>query len=132
MSDYTVLEREDAYDFMAQYPGFGEMRIYSPGLDTSQVAMSWRLMPPGTGGKGSYGHRHKSQEEVYLVLRGRVQAKVDDEVVELGPGSAIRIAPEVVRSIHNDGPDEAEVVMVSVKSDRPDVEQVPDFWPTEE
>jgi mannose-6-phosphate isomerase-like protein (cupin superfamily) len=131
MSDYTVVEREGAEDFMAQYPGFGEMRTYAPSLGTEQVALTWRKMPPGTGGKGSYGHRHKTQEELYLVVSGNVQVKVDDEVLELGPKSAIRIAPRVVRSIHNDGPEPAEVVMVSVKLDDPmgDAEQVPDFWP---
>ncbi len=55
---YTVAKREDAVDFMADYPGFGEMRHYVGALGAEQVAFSWRLMPPGTGGRGSYGHRH--------------------------------------------------------------------------
>jgi mannose-6-phosphate isomerase-like protein (cupin superfamily) len=131
MSDYTVLEREQAADFMAKYPGFGEMRSYTDGLDCEQVALTWRQMPPGTGGKGSYGHRHKTQEELYLVVRGKIQVKVEDDVFEAGPQTAVRIAPHALRSIHNDGPDEAEVVLVSVKLDslEGEVETVPDFWP---
>jgi mannose-6-phosphate isomerase-like protein (cupin superfamily) len=131
MSDYTVLGREQATDFMAQYPGFGEMRSYTHGLDCEQVALTWRQMPPGTGGKGSYGHRHKTQEELYLVVRGKIQVKVGDDVFEAGPQTAVRIAPHALRSIHNDGPDEAEVVLVSVKLDdmAGEVETVPDFWP---
>ena len=71
MGGYTVAKREDALDHMdASGPGFGEMRWYSDALGTEQVSFSWRLMPPGTGGRGSYGHRHPGQEEVYLVLSG--------------------------------------------------------------
>jgi mannose-6-phosphate isomerase-like protein (cupin superfamily) len=132
MSGYTIGKREDAYDFMEKYPGFGEMRSYTQSLDAEQVAITWRTMPPGTGGKGSYGHRHKTQEEIYLVLRGAVQAKLDDDVVELGPGTAVRVAPEVVRSFHNDGPEEAELVICSVRLPEgapQDSETVDDFWP---
>ena len=55
---HTIATREQAVDFMADYPGFGEMRHYVDALGSEQVAFSWRLMPPGTGGRGSYGHRH--------------------------------------------------------------------------
>ena len=55
---------------MAQWPGFGEMRWYSEALGTEQVSFSWRAMPAGTGGRGSYGHRHPGQEEIYFVIVG--------------------------------------------------------------
>jgi quercetin dioxygenase-like cupin family protein len=131
MSDYTKVARADAYDFMAQYPGYGEMRIYTPSLDSEQVAFTWREMPAGTGGRGSYGHRHKTQEEIYFVIDGTVTFKVGDEVFEAGPGDAVRMAPQAVRSIHNDTDDLARVILVSKKIDDPegDVETVEGFWP---
>jgi mannose-6-phosphate isomerase-like protein (cupin superfamily) len=132
MGGYTVVRREDAFDVMTRYPGFGEMRMYTPDLDSEQVAFTWRSMPEGTGGRGSYGHRHKTQEEIYFVVSGNLTFKLDDEVFEAGPGTAVRIAPEVVRSVHNDGPGEAELVICSRKADESaadDVEQVEDFWP---
>ena len=64
---------------MAGYAGYGEQRWYSDALGTEQVSFSWRRMPPGTGGRGSYGHRHPGQEEVYFVISGTVTFKVDDE-----------------------------------------------------
>jgi mannose-6-phosphate isomerase-like protein (cupin superfamily) len=133
MSDYAVLKREDAYDFMAQYPGFGEMRMYTPGLGSEQVAFTWRSMPKDTGGRGSYGHRHKTQEEIYFVVSGNLTFKLDDDVFEAGPGTAVRIAPQVVRSVHNDGPDEVDLVICSPKAGDPagDAEQVEDFWPAD-
>ena len=130
MSDYSIVPSDEAPDLMAQYEGFGEMRFYAEPLATEQVAFTWRRMPPGTGGKGSYGHRHRDQEEVYFVVRGTLAFKIGDEVVEVGPRTAIRVAADAFRSVHNDGPDEAEMVIVSVKSaDEDQTEMTPDFWP---
>ena len=50
-------------------------------------------MPPKTGGKGSYGHRHKTQEEIYFVLSGALEFKLDDEVVDVGPVTAVGSRP---------------------------------------
>jgi mannose-6-phosphate isomerase-like protein (cupin superfamily) len=130
MSDYTVCALEDVPDaFEGKYPG--EMHFFTRSLGTEQVAFTYRLMPPQTGGKGSYGHRHKTQEELYFVCTGRLQFKLDDEVVEAGPGTAVRVAPEVVRSVWNDGPDDAQLVIVSTRIEDldADVELVQDFWP---
>ena len=131
MGGYKVVNRGDADDWMAAYPGFGEMRTYTGALENQEVALTWRLMPPGTGGKGSYGHRHKDQEEVYLVLRGSVQFKLGDDELELGPGTAVRVDTDVFRSVHNEGPDEAELIICSRKAqdDEAESEMVDEFWP---
>jgi mannose-6-phosphate isomerase-like protein (cupin superfamily) len=117
---------------MADYPGFGEMRSYGEGLQAEQVALTFRRMPPGTGGRGSYGHSHKTQEEVVLVTRGRVTFKIGEEVFEAGEGDAVRIAPEAVRSVHNDTDDEVELILISTRLDGgvlDDVVKHEDFWP---
>jgi mannose-6-phosphate isomerase-like protein (cupin superfamily) len=126
---YTICEVTDAPDaFEGKYPG--EMRFLTGPLATEQVALTYRRMPAGSGGKGSYGHRHKTQEEIYLVLSGRLEFKVEDEVVELGPLTAVRVAPHAARSVWNEGPEEAVLMIMSVKSEDPrgDVELVEDFW----
>ena len=66
-----------------------------------------------------------------FVVSGTVTFKIGDDVFEAGPKTAVRIAPHAVRSIHNDGSDEAEVILCSVKIDdvRADVELEEDFWP---
>ncbi len=130
MSDYTIRKLEDVPDvFGGKYPG--EMRFLTADLGTEQVAFTHRRMPAQSGGKGSYGHRHKTQEEIYFVVSGSLQFKLDDEIVDVGPGSAVRVAPHVVRSIWNDGPEDAELVSVSVRLDdaRADGELVEGFWP---
>jgi mannose-6-phosphate isomerase-like protein (cupin superfamily) len=116
---------------MAAYEGFGEMRSYTGALACEQVAFTWRRMPPGTGGRGSYGHRHRTQEEIYFVSAGTVTFKVGDDVFEAGPQTAVRIAPAALRSVHNDTDEDAEVILCSVRVDDPEgeVETEDGFWP---
>jgi quercetin dioxygenase-like cupin family protein len=129
MSDYTICSLEDVGDVLGDYPG--EMRMFTGPLGAEQVAFTFRRMPQHTGGKGSYGHRHKTQEEIYFVCRGKLQFKLEGEIIEAGPGTAVRVAPHVVRSVWNDEPEDAELVIVSTKIEdvRADAETVPDFWP---
>jgi len=131
MSGYRIVTRDDAPDFMAQYPGYGEMRFFTEPMEAEQVAFTWRSMPAGTGGKGSYGHRHRNQEEIYFVLSGKLLFKLGDEIVEVGPHTAVRVAADVFRSVHNDGPEEAELVICSPRANDPEAETetTPDFWP---
>ena len=127
---YTVCRVEDAPDvFGGRYPG--AMRFLGGPLASEQVTLTYREMPPGSGGKGGYGHRHRTQEELYLVLSGRLEFKLGDEVVELGPLTAVRIAPETVRSVWNEGPEDATLLIASTRSEdaREDVELIEDFWP---
>jgi mannose-6-phosphate isomerase-like protein (cupin superfamily) len=130
MSGYTIRRLEEVENVMeGRYPG--SMRFLTHPLGAEQVALTHRVMPPQSGGKGGYGHRHKTQEEIFFVISGRLQFKLDDEVVEVDGGTAVRIAPPVVRSVWNDGPEDAELIIVSVHSNDPrdDAEIIEDFWP---
>ena len=129
MSNYSIRKLDDVPDVLGDYPG--EMRFFTGELGNEQVAFTHRRMPAKTGGKGSYGHRHKTQEEVYFVIDGTLQFKLEDEVIDVGPGTAVRVAPEVVRSVWNEGPEDANIVIVSprVENVLDDAETIPDFWP---
>ena len=129
MAGYTIKTLADVPDVLGDYPG--EMRMLTYGLDTERVALSYRRMPQHTGGKGSYGHRHKTQEEIYLVISGTLQFKLGDDVIDVPAGTVVRVAPDVVRSVWNEGPEDVELVIVSPRVDDPrgDTETVPDFWP---
>src|SRR3954447_2974499 len=130
MADYAIRTLEDIPDVLGDYPG--EMRMTAASdIGTEQVSFTWRRMPAQTGGKGSYGHRHKTQEEIYFVAAGTLQFKLEDEVLDLPAGTGVRIAPEVWRSVWNEGPEDAVVIMCSIKHADPgaDIEHLPDFWP---
>ena len=133
MAGYTIRALEEIPDVLGDYPG--EMRMSAASdLGTEQVGFTWRRMPPLTGGKGSYGHRHRTQEEVYFVASGTLQFKLEDEIVDVSEGTVVRVAPDVARSVWNAGPGDAVLIIVSRKSDDPgeDTEQVEDFWPNGE
>jgi quercetin dioxygenase-like cupin family protein len=68
-----------------------------------------------------------------MVLTGKLQFKLDDEVLELEGGTTVRVAPEVARSVWNDEPEDAELIIVSIRLDdaQDDTEGVPDFWPAD-
>jgi len=130
MSDYTICSLQDVPDaFGGQYPG--AMRFLTGPLGTEQVAFTHRLMPPQSGGKGGYGHRHHTQEELYYVVRGTLQFKLGDEIVDVGAGGAVRVAPSTVRSVWNDSDEDAELIICSVRLEDAgaDGEIVEDFWP---
>jgi mannose-6-phosphate isomerase-like protein (cupin superfamily) len=130
MSGYTAISLGDAPDVLGDYPG--EMRFLTGPLEAEQTALTWRRMPPGTGGRGSYGHRHRTQEELYLVVEGTLTFKVGDDVFEAGPGTAVRVAPEALRSVHNDSDADAVLVITSVIAADYDgeIETEDGFWPT--
>jgi mannose-6-phosphate isomerase-like protein (cupin superfamily) len=127
MPGYTVTRLEEAEDVLGDYPG--EMRMLAGPLGSEQVAFTYRRMPQHTGGKGSYGHRHAEQEEIYFVISGTLQFKLEDDVIECEKGTAIRVAPEVYRSIWNDEPEDAEIVIVSTRADDSRPQFKADFWP---
>jgi len=129
MAGYQTLALEQVPDILGDYPG--EMQLITYEIGAEQVAITYRRMPQHTGGKGGYGHRHKTQEEIYFVISGKLQFKLDDEVVEAVKGTAVRVAPEVVRSVWNDEPEDAELLIVSQRIDDPlgDTETVENFWP---
>jgi mannose-6-phosphate isomerase-like protein (cupin superfamily) len=129
-SPYTVVNLKEAKDMSGDYPG--EIQMMTGDLEAEQVAFTHRHLAPDTGGmRGNRdGHSHKTQEEIYYVISGNLKIKLDDEVLDVGPGTAVRVAPSTARSVWNEGPGDAEMVMVSpkVESLRDDVEFHADFW----
>jgi mannose-6-phosphate isomerase-like protein (cupin superfamily) len=127
---YTLCHVADAPDvFGGRYPG--EMKMLTEPLAAEQVAFTYRRMPQGSGGKGSYGHRHRTQEELYFVMSGELQFKLGDDVIDVPAGAAVRIAPGTPRSVWNERERDAELLIVSTRIDdvSQDVELVDDFWP---
>ena len=130
MADYTIKRLGEVDDVLGDYPG--EMRMMTAALEAEQVAFTFRRMPRHTGGKGSYGHRHKTQEEIYFVASGKLQFKLGDEVFDLEQGTVVRVPPETWRSVWNDEPEDAELIIVSKRVEggsAEDAEYLENFWP---
>jgi mannose-6-phosphate isomerase-like protein (cupin superfamily) len=131
MAEYQIVRLEEVDDWLGDYPG--EMRGITYAIGAEQVALTHRRMPQHTGSKGSYGHRHKTQEELYFVLSGKLQFKLNDEIVEVSAREAVRVPPQTWRGVWNDEPEDAELIIVSTRiSNDPGADTettAEDFWP---
>lgn len=75
------------------------------------------------------GHKHREQEEAYLVVGGSGQILLDGEVSELRRWDLVRVSPEVVRAFAA-GPEGLEIVAVGgPKPEGGDGESAPVSWP---
>ena len=128
MAGYTLVNLRDVEDMA---PKFGyapnvEARFARVPLELDQSGVSYFRIAPEF--RMPFGHRHETQEEIYLVVSGSARIKVDDEVVELRPWDAIRVPPETTRAIEG-GPDGVEVVAFGAPThDNRDAQMVPDWW----
>ena len=75
--------KEDPEDVGPRFDGAPELefRLATEALELEQSGLSYQRVPPGY--RFPYGHTHKKQEEVYVVVRGSGRMKLDDEIVEL-------------------------------------------------
>jgi quinol monooxygenase YgiN/mannose-6-phosphate isomerase-like protein (cupin superfamily) len=107
------------------YGEIGEARFARTPLATRHIGISHQRLRPGR--RQAFGHRHEGAEEVYVVLSGSGLVKVDDEVIEIGPLDAIRVAPRSMRAFEA-GPDGLELLAVG-QHHPGDTEIDPGFWP---
>jgi mannose-6-phosphate isomerase-like protein (cupin superfamily) len=71
-------------------------------LGVSTFGINQILLGPGQRGRI---HRHRSQEEVYIVVSGTLTLWIEGERHELGAGEVARVAPEVRRQLANPHPE---------------------------
>jgi quercetin dioxygenase-like cupin family protein len=75
-------------------------RLRAP-LGVSSFGISVLTFEPGQRNRI---HRHKNQEEVYVVLEGTLTLMVEGEPLEYAIGDVVRVAPDVRRQLVNRGP----------------------------
>lgn len=112
MSDYSVLNLKDDVENAAERFGLApdlEARFGRTALGVEGGGFSYQRLAPNF--TPSQGHRHRTQEEVYVVLSGSGRVKLGDEVRELRQWDVIRVSPPVVRAFAA-GPDGLELLAV--------------------
>jgi mannose-6-phosphate isomerase-like protein (cupin superfamily) len=90
-----------------------EFRAATRALELEQSALSYQRVPPGY--RFPYGHTHRTQEEVYVVVRGGGRMKVDGEIVELRQWDAVRVPPGAWRG-YEAGPEGLELLVIGAPS----------------
>jgi len=123
--------RQDPEDVGSNFdgpPDF-EFRHASKALELEHCGLSYQRIPPGY--RFPFGHTHKMQEEVYVVVRGSGRMKLDDDVVEVRESDAVRVPPGTWRG-YEAGPEGLEILVFGAPSlgehQREDVNGQRDWW----
>jgi mannose-6-phosphate isomerase-like protein (cupin superfamily) len=128
VAGYTIKNLKEIED---QAPKFGlapnlEFRVAGNPLDAEQSAISYLKVAPNY--RLTFGHKHKEQEEIYVLVSGSARVKLDDEVLELRPLDAVRIAKETTRNVEA-GAEGAELILFGAPKTAPgDAEVEPEWW----
>jgi uncharacterized cupin superfamily protein len=101
-----------------------EARFARGDLGAEQTGLNFLAVKPGQ--REAFAHRHRTAEEIYVVLAGSGHVKLEDELVELAPLDAVRVSPGTARSFEA-GPDGLEVLIFGPHVEG-DGEMVQDFW----
>ncbi len=129
-AEFTTTRLGAAYDVLA--PDGSEIRVLAA---TTRGSMAHGTLPPGRVSKAIV---HQQVEEVWYVTsgRGEVWRKQGDreEVVEVGPGSALTIPTGSHFQFRTVGPEPFQFVMCTMPPwpGAHEAVHVPDHWPVAE
>jgi quercetin dioxygenase-like cupin family protein len=128
MAGYTKVTLKD--DVEDQGPNFGyegkiEARMARVPLELEHSGVSYLRLAPDF--RIPWGHTHKTQEEIYVLVGGSLRAKLDDEIVELRLFDAVRVHKNTVRGFEA-GPDGAEMIAIGAPHTGPGDAQTVDGW----
>jgi quercetin dioxygenase-like cupin family protein len=126
MSDYTLINLKEIEDTAGARTSEVEGRFARRHLNSRELGVSYFNYAPGF--RSPVGHRHREQEEVYVVLSGSGRVMLDDEVREVGRWDVLRVAPQVVRAFEA-GPDGLEMIITgSARPEEGDGEMLEIRW----
>jgi mannose-6-phosphate isomerase-like protein (cupin superfamily) len=124
---YTIKNLREVEDVAPKF-GFDsvqEARFGFHDLEAEDTGLAYHRIKPGQRG---LGHRHDEAEEIYVVLGGTGRIKLGDDVRDIGPFDAIRVAPTVIRAFEA-GPDGLELLAIGF-GEGGDAETLKEFWPS--
>jgi mannose-6-phosphate isomerase-like protein (cupin superfamily) len=103
----------------------GRLRCEHVGVSYVRFGAGWRL---------TLGHRHPpGGEEVYVLVEGRAEIKVGDQILSMAAPSAIRVPGEQFRAVRAVGDVPATFVVVGYPIEDPnETVFARDFWPEDE
>jgi quinol monooxygenase YgiN len=126
---FTIVNLESVDDMAPKFglADMGESRFAREDLGALDTGVSHQRLRPHR--RQGFGHRHDRAEEVYVVLEGSGQVRIDDGIHEVSKLDAIRVAPGSTRAFEA-GPDGLELLAFGPHF-KGDVEMLPEFWPPE-
>ena len=83
-------------------------------LELTSCEISLNTVPEGF--KVPFNHKHKQNEEVYIVLKGEGKMIIDEQDIIVKEGSAIKVAPQAARTIENTSNNEFQFICIQAKA----------------
>ena len=127
MPDITIKNLKELDNAAAEHGIDGlESRFGRQHMNSEHLGVTYFRYTPGF--RTPFGHKHREQEEAYVVVSGSGRINADGEVRELRQWDVIRVAPDVTRAF--EAGDEG-LELIAIGADRPeggDGELVQDFW----
>jgi mannose-6-phosphate isomerase-like protein (cupin superfamily) len=125
---YSKLRLADVEDSAVAF-GYSpnmEFRTLSEPLGLQESGVGYLRLAPGF--RMPFGHRHATQEEVYVLVEGSARLRVEDEVLELEAWDVVRVARETRRAFEA-GPNGVTLVAFGAPATGPgDAEVLPGWW----
>jgi len=125
--DFAIVRADDVEDAYAGSDVPGEFRKLTDALGAEQLSVTLIRVPPHSDMEQGTGHTHSEIEELYIVAKGTITFRCDDNVEEVVAPSVVRVGPGTARSHRNEGEEPVEIWAVSVKGHR-DATKLDDFW----
>lgn len=126
MGDYTKKNLHEVEDAAVAH-GFSETqmaRFAGGDLGCERIGLALEGVKPGR--RQAFGHRHEADEEVYVIVEGKGRMRLGEDVIEVAPMDAIRVAPGVMRAFEA-GPDGLQLLAFGTHHEG-DGEVDPGFW----
>jgi mannose-6-phosphate isomerase-like protein (cupin superfamily) len=128
--DYTIKNLREVNDLAPKF-GYAEVqeaRFAREDLGAETIGLALNFVKPNC--RQAFAHRHEQAEEIYVVLSGTGRVKLDEDIREIKPMDAIRIAPPVTRSFEADG-DGLELIVFGPRHAGDGELQYEGFWDDE-
>ena len=128
MADFTVVRADDVKDFYAGTDVPGEFRSLGDALGAEQLSITLIRVPPHSDFEQGTGHYHDATEELYVIARGTLTMRFEDEIHSVEAGSVVRVAPRTRRSHRNEGDEPVEIWAISRSDGMADAHKIDEFW----
>jgi mannose-6-phosphate isomerase-like protein (cupin superfamily) len=127
MSGYTKTNLRSVEDSAPKFKMPSEMQARFARTPIGGETLGLSLFSLEPGFRIPFGHKHVSQEEVYVIVRGSGRIKVEDEVVDVKQWDAVRFDKDTMRDVEA-GPDGIEYIAFGAGEDAREVEMAQDWW----
>ncbi len=127
-SGYAVVNPDDVEDPYAGSDVPGEFRSLTESLGCSQLAVTLIRVPPHSDFEQGTGHFHEEIEELYLLTKGTLTMRLDEDIHRVRAPAAVRVDPSTPRSHRNEGDEPVEMWAVSKKLGNGDATKLDEFW----